>query len=153
MGFRARSAFKLLQLDEDFRLLQDVQRAVDLCAAPGSWSQVLAARLCPPQQGVACTGAAGSSSSSRAGEPEKVVAVDLQEMAPIPGVRMLQGDITAKATAEAIVGCVRLGSFALLGSVVGALPASIAHTHTYVLLTGTLGASWRTLWCRTARPT
>lgn len=40
-GWRARSAFKLLQLDEQFNLFQDVARVVDLCAAPGSWSQVL----------------------------------------------------------------------------------------------------------------
>ncbi|OBT59727.1 ribosomal RNA large subunit methyltransferase E [Pseudogymnoascus sp. 24MN13] len=40
-GWRARSAFKLLQLDEEFDLFQDVTRVVDLCAAPGSWSQVL----------------------------------------------------------------------------------------------------------------
>lgn len=97
MGFRARSAFKLLQLDEDFDLFRGVQRAVDLCAAPGSWSQVLSARLYPSGAGVAS-----------GGEGEKIVAVDLQEIAPVPGVRMLQGDITAKATAEAIVGCVKL---------------------------------------------
>jgi len=40
-GWRARSAFKLLQLDEEFDLFSDVTRVVDLCAAPGSWSQVL----------------------------------------------------------------------------------------------------------------
>lgn len=40
-GWRARSAFKLLQLDEEFDLFRDVTRVVDLCAAPGSWSQVL----------------------------------------------------------------------------------------------------------------
>ncbi|KAI9666946.1 MAG: hypothetical protein M1831_001451 [Alyxoria varia] len=40
-GWRARSAFKLLQLDEQFNLFEDVTRVVDLCAAPGSWSQVL----------------------------------------------------------------------------------------------------------------
>ena len=40
-GWRARSAFKLLQLDEQFDLFHDVTRVVDLCAAPGSWSQVL----------------------------------------------------------------------------------------------------------------
>ena len=37
---RARSAFKLLQLDERFNLFDGVERVVDLCAAPGSWSQV-----------------------------------------------------------------------------------------------------------------
>ncbi|KAI4271149.1 MAG: hypothetical protein LQ337_006204 [Flavoplaca oasis] len=40
-GWRARSAFKLIQLDEHFNLFKDVTRVVDLCAAPGSWSQVL----------------------------------------------------------------------------------------------------------------
>lgn len=38
LGFRARSAFKLLELDEEFNLFKNVQRAVDLCSAPGSWS-------------------------------------------------------------------------------------------------------------------
>ncbi|KAH8816101.1 uridine-2'-O--methyltransferase TRM7 [Xylogone sp. PMI_703] len=40
-GWRARSAYKLLQLDEEFNLFENVTRVVDLCAAPGSWSQVL----------------------------------------------------------------------------------------------------------------
>jgi len=40
-GWRARSAYKLLQLDEEFNLFDGVTRVVDLCAAPGSWSQVL----------------------------------------------------------------------------------------------------------------
>ena len=40
-GWRARSAFKLLQIDEQFDLFRNVSRVVDLCAAPGSWSQVL----------------------------------------------------------------------------------------------------------------
>ncbi|KAJ4349364.1 tRNA (uridine-2'-O-)-methyltransferase trm7 [Didymosphaeria variabile] len=40
-GWRARSAYKLLQLDEEFNLFESVTRVVDLCAAPGSWSQVL----------------------------------------------------------------------------------------------------------------
>ena len=45
VGFRARSAFKLLQLNEQFSLFNNVIRAVDLCAAPGSWSQVLSREL------------------------------------------------------------------------------------------------------------
>lgn len=44
-GFRARSAFKLLQVDEEYDIFTGVTRAVDLCAAPGSWSQVLAKKL------------------------------------------------------------------------------------------------------------
>ena len=40
-GWRARSAFKLIQIDEQFDLFAGCTRVVDLCAAPGSWSQVL----------------------------------------------------------------------------------------------------------------
>lgn len=81
-GWRARSAFKLLQLDEQFGLFDGVAKVVDLCAAPGSWSQVLSSQL---------------PASAR------VVAVDLQLMAPLPGVTQLQGDITKLETAERIV--------------------------------------------------
>jgi tRNA (cytidine32/guanosine34-2'-O)-methyltransferase len=81
LGYRARSAFKLLQIDEEFSILDGVTRAVDLCAAPGSWSQVLSRRI-------------GNA---------KIVAVDLQEMAPIDGVVQIQGDITRQATAEEII--------------------------------------------------
>ena len=131
VGFRARSAFKLLQLDEEHDLFRGVQRAVDLCAAPGSWSQVLARRLhtapgtggdsgaasasaaaAPPvppgASGAASSGAragvgAGAGAGEGAREDVRIVAVDLQEMAPIPGVKELQGDITSKATAEQII--------------------------------------------------
>ncbi|XP_064611326.1 tRNA (cytidine(32)/guanosine(34)-2'-O)-methyltransferase-like [Liolophura sinensis] len=88
-GWRARSAFKLLQIDENFKIFQGVQKVVDLCAAPGSWSQVLSRKL---------RGEAGDKSDA------KIVAVDLQAMAPIPGVIQLQGDITKKSTAQAIIG-------------------------------------------------
>ncbi|XP_054664531.1 putative tRNA (cytidine(32)/guanosine(34)-2'-O)-methyltransferase, partial [Grus americana] len=84
-GWRARSAFKLLQLDQRFDLFRGVHRAVDLCAAPGSWSQVLSRKL---------RGSPGS--------PVQVVAVDLQAMAPLPGVLQIQGDITKVSTAQEI---------------------------------------------------
>ncbi|KNC99208.1 23S rRNA (uridine(2552)-2'-O-)-methyltransferase [Spizellomyces punctatus DAOM BR117] len=86
-GWRARSAFKLLQIDEEFNIFQGVNRCVDLCAAPGSWSQVLSKNL---------------KSDDPATRP-KIVAVDLQAMAPLPGVIQLQGDITKRSTAEQIV--------------------------------------------------
>ncbi|XP_030403191.1 putative tRNA (cytidine(32)/guanosine(34)-2'-O)-methyltransferase isoform X3 [Gopherus evgoodei] len=88
-GWRARSAFKLLQLDEEFQLFEGVRRAVDLCAAPGSWSQVLSRKL---------KGGAGEGPES-----VKIVAVDLQAMAPLPGVVQIQGDITKVSTAQEII--------------------------------------------------
>jgi tRNA (cytidine32/guanosine34-2'-O)-methyltransferase len=94
VGFRARSAFKLLQIDDDYDLLSEVHRVVDLCAAPGSWSQVLSSKL------YASVDEANALLAS--GNP-RVVAVDLQEMAPIPGVVCHVGDITSKDTAERIV--------------------------------------------------
>ncbi|BFZ23602.1 hypothetical protein BsWGS_26641 [Bradybaena similaris] len=87
-GWRARSAYKLLQINDDFSIFEGVKTVVDLCAAPGSWSQVLAKKL------------RGDGSKSDA----KIVAVDLQAMAPIPGVIQIQGDITKKSTAQAIIG-------------------------------------------------
>ncbi|TPX66942.1 hypothetical protein SpCBS45565_g04122 [Spizellomyces sp. 'palustris'] len=86
-GWRARSAFKLLQIDEEFNIFQGVNRCVDLCAAPGSWSQVLSKNL---------------KSDDLASRP-KIMAIDLQAMAPLPGVIQLQGDITKRSTAEQIV--------------------------------------------------
>lgn len=70
-GWRSRAAFKLKEIDARDRLLRPGMVVVDLGAAPGSWSQVAMAKV----------GARG-----------KVFALDLLEMAPIPGVEFLQGD-------------------------------------------------------------
>lgn len=67
-GWRARSVFKLQEMDERFGLLRRGARVIDLGAAPGSWSQYAVSR-----------GAV-------------VVAVDLIEMEPLAGVSALQGD-------------------------------------------------------------
>lgn len=93
-GWRARSAFKLLQLDQEFTLLSGVRRVVDLCAAPGSWSQVLSRKLSSEDTG---------ESPEERQEEVKIVAVDLQAMAPLPGVTQIQGDITKVSTAQEIV--------------------------------------------------
>jgi 23S rRNA (uridine2552-2'-O)-methyltransferase len=73
-GYRARSAYKLLQIQEKFKLLRRGQRVLDLGAAPGSWSQV---------------------ASQIVGPSGQVVAVDLQPIDPLSGVIILQGDMTS----------------------------------------------------------
>ncbi|XP_032796279.2 putative tRNA (cytidine(32)/guanosine(34)-2'-O)-methyltransferase [Daphnia magna] len=87
-GWRARSAFKLLQIDDEFHIFEGVKNAVDLCAAPGSWSQVLTRKL---------------RNKDDDSPTAKIVAVDLQAMAPLPGVIQIQGDITQLSTAEKII--------------------------------------------------
>jgi 23S rRNA (uridine2552-2'-O)-methyltransferase len=70
-GWRSRSAFKLMQLDDRFHLLGRGKRLVDLGAAPGGWSQVAVER-----------GAA------------MAVGVDLLPIDPLPGATFVQGDFT-----------------------------------------------------------
>lgn len=70
-GYRARSAFKLLELVQREGLAILGQTVVDLGAAPGAWSQVLVQRV---------------------GGSGKVIALDLLEVAPIPGVTIIRGD-------------------------------------------------------------
>jgi 23S rRNA methylase len=75
-GYRARAAFKLIEILDTEKLLRPGQVVVDLGAAPGSWSQVVRERLAGP--GGALDG--------------RIVALDLLPMEPIPGVEFLQGD-------------------------------------------------------------
>ena len=79
-GYRSRAAFKLAELDDRLHLLKPGVRVLDLGAAPGGWTQVAVAR-------------------TRAGEPRggQVLAVDREEMAPIPGARILAVDLLAEA--------------------------------------------------------
>lgn len=65
---------------------------VDLCAAPGSWSQVLSRHLYLPQV-----------KAGRLDNLPIIVAVDLQPMAPIEGVTQLQGDVTNAVIAAAVI--------------------------------------------------
>lgn len=74
-----------------------VQRAVDLCAAPGSWSQVLSQKLYSEQELLNW-----KQNHDADNESLKIVSVDLQEIAPIPGVKLIQGDITSEKTVTEI---------------------------------------------------
>ena len=76
-GYRSRAAFKLLEIDDKFRLLKPGMAVVDLGAAPGGWSQIAAKRV--------------GSEEGRG----KVIAIDLLEMPEIPGVQFAQLDFHA----------------------------------------------------------
>ena len=82
-GYRSRAAYKILELDEKEKLFRPGQVVVDLGAAPGSWSQIAAARVRPGG---------------------KVIAVDLLAVAPISGVTVLKGDFREAGLLEALGG-------------------------------------------------
>lgn len=72
-GYRSRASFKLLELHQANKLFKPGMCIVDLGAAPGGWSQVLA---------------------SLVGKKGQIYALDLLDMPPIPGVTFLHGDFT-----------------------------------------------------------
>lgn len=82
-GYRSRAAFKLLEIDARDRVLKPGMTVLDLGAAPGGWSQVVAKKVLPGG---------------------KVVAVDLLEVAPIQGVTILKGDFREADVAAALGG-------------------------------------------------
>jgi 23S rRNA (uridine2552-2'-O)-methyltransferase len=72
-GYRSRAAFKLIELDSKFHFLKKGARVLDLGAAPGGWTQVAAQRI---------------------GETGHIVAIDILEMEPMPGVEIFHADLT-----------------------------------------------------------
>jgi 23S rRNA (uridine2552-2'-O)-methyltransferase len=80
-GYRSRAAYKLQQIAERDKLLGPGMTVVDLGAAPGGWTQVAAKAVGP-------TG--------------RVIAVDILEMAQVPGVTVIRGDFQDEATLHAV---------------------------------------------------
>jgi len=78
-GYRSRAAYKLQELARKEGLIRPGMLVVDLGAAPGGWAQVAAAL---------------------AGPKGRVLAVDILEMAPIPGVEFVQGDFREEQTRQ-----------------------------------------------------
>ncbi|NKC13622.1 MAG: 23S rRNA methyltransferase [Gammaproteobacteria bacterium] len=78
-GRIARSAYKLMDIDERDHILRPGARVVDLGAAPGGWSEYAAQKI---------------------GTKGVVFALDRLEMAPLPGVTVIQGDFSEDATLE-----------------------------------------------------
>jgi len=83
-GYRSRAAYKLLEMDERYKLFAPGKHIVDLGAAPGGWSQIAARRV-----------------KSAEGKG-KVVGIDLLEMEPIPGVEFTVMDFNDETAPERI---------------------------------------------------
>lgn len=80
-GYRARAAYKLIEMNEKFHFLKNGQVVVDLGAAPGSWTQYV----------------------MREFPRSRVFAMDLLEIKPIPGVEFYQGDFTSDSALDWLV--------------------------------------------------
>jgi 23S rRNA (uridine2552-2'-O)-methyltransferase len=83
-GYRARAAYKLSEIDEQFKLLRPGQLVVDLGSTPGAWSQYIRRKF-------AAGGAAVGELNGR------IVALDILAMEPIEGVHFIQGDFREDA--------------------------------------------------------
>jgi 23S rRNA (uridine2552-2'-O)-methyltransferase len=79
-GYRARSAYKLIEIDEKFRIFKGGMNVIDIGAAPGSWSQY----------------------ASKVVKSGKIVSVDLKEMEEIINTIQIKGDFTEKSTQDKI---------------------------------------------------
>jgi 23S rRNA (uridine2552-2'-O)-methyltransferase len=85
-GWRSRAAFKLIELDDRFRVLKPGQSVIDLGAAPGGWTQVAVDRV-----------KAKEGSGKARG---KVVGLDLLAMGPIPGADLILLDFMDEAAPD-----------------------------------------------------
>jgi 23S rRNA (uridine2552-2'-O)-methyltransferase len=81
-GYRSRAAYKLIEIDDKYRILKPGMSVVDLGAAPGGWSQIAAKRV----------GAADGQGKGKG----RVIAVDVLEMPEIAGVSLAQLDFLAE---------------------------------------------------------
>lgn len=73
-GYRSRSAYKLIEIDDKFHILKPGSVVMDLGAAPGGWAQVTSQRV----------------------KGGKIIGIDLQDMEPIPGVTLFKHDFMAE---------------------------------------------------------
>ena len=79
-GYRARSAYKLIEIDEKFKIFKGGLTVIDIGAAPGSWSQY----------------------ADKVARNGKLISIDLKKMEPIGSSLQIQGDFTDEGTQEEI---------------------------------------------------
>ncbi len=89
-GYRARAAYKLKEIDEQFKLIRPGHVVVDLGSTPGAWSQYLRRRLSPD-------GAAAGQLNGH------IIALDILPMDPIEGVEFILGDFTTHAVLQQLL--------------------------------------------------
>jgi 23S rRNA (uridine2552-2'-O)-methyltransferase len=85
LGYRSRSAFKLIEIDDKYEILKPGFRVVDLGAAPGGWCQVAAKRV-KAEEGKG-----------------KVVGIDMHSMDPIPSVTLFKKDFYDEDTPAVLI--------------------------------------------------
>jgi 23S rRNA (uridine2552-2'-O)-methyltransferase len=112
-GWRSRAAYKLLEIDEKYKLLKPGQRVIDLGAAPGGWSQVAADRV----RATATDGKIG-----------QVAAIDYLGVDPIPGVHILELDFTDAGAEDQLKALLRDGRADIVLSDMAA--PTMGHTNT-----------------------
>ena len=94
-GYRSRSAYKLIELDEKDRLLRPGLWVMDLGSAPGGWSQVVARAI---------------------GPKGRILATDILPMDSIGNVDFIQGDFTSEGVVEQVLAWLDGGKFDLIVS-------------------------------------
>jgi 23S rRNA (uridine2552-2'-O)-methyltransferase len=99
-GYRSRAAYKLIEIDDKYRILKAGMSVVDLGAAPGGWSQIAAKRV----------GAADGQGKGKG----KVIAVDVLEMPEIAGVTFARLDFLAEDAPDKLLKMVGGGADAVL---------------------------------------
>lgn len=100
-GYRSRAAFKLIEIDAKYHFLKPGITVIDLGAAPGGWTQVAAKKL-----------KVGTSKGTILGS--QIIAVDLQDMAPLKDVTILTADFTDELTVQTILDNLAGGADVLL---------------------------------------
>lgn len=107
-GYRSRAAFKLIELDDKYKLFRQGLRVADLGAAPGGWTQVAVERV----------GASG-----------RVVAIDLTPIEPISGAETLTGDVRDQESEQDLIAALRGHADVVLSDMAASATGHAATDH------------------------
>ena len=88
-GYRSRAAYKIIEMDDRFKLFAPGGCVIDLGSAPGGWSQIAAQRV-------------GSSAQNGSAQKGFVGAIDIQDMEPIAGVEFIKLDFLDDSAPAAV---------------------------------------------------